>query len=226
MFNDAQTMKEEELRTNLLKSSKFKPQALNSSIENITKVKESLTKSPVVKQHKEDDHKLQKTDKPSSPLSELKHTSKDAQIKHDTCKSELKSSSLSEQNNTMSISTSVSQKPSNGIPVKCKTNNSSNICSKCRKKQVCNVRIQCKMDQYLASKLSSMKKEMRLSLRMPRLPLPTHELSHLKYGKYIRYEEHPNGGAKILRLYWDEILHLKSRERHELASEFLKETFV
>lgn len=215
-------MKEEELRTNLLKSSKFKPQALNSSIENITKVKEALTKSPVVKQLKEDEHNLKKTDKPSR-LSESKHASKEVQKNHDS-HTELKSSS-NEQNNNISIKTSVSQKPSNGISTK-SSSSSANICSKCKKKQVCNVRIQCKINQYLASKLSSMKREMKLSLRMPRLPLPAHELSHLKYGKYIRSEEHPNGGAKILRLYWDEILHLRANERYELASEFLKETFV
>lgn len=105
------------------------------------------------------------------------------------------------------------------------SSSSSSMCARCKKKQVCNVRIQCKMDQYLASKISYMKKELSLSFRMARLPLPAYELSHLKYGKYIRLEEHPNGGGKILKLYWDEIYNLPPNEKTELALEFLKESF-
>lgn len=89
----------------------------------------------------------------------------------------------------------------------------------------CNVRIQCKMDQFLAAKLNTMKRELSLSLKMPRLPLPAHDLSHLKYGKFMRSEVHPNGGGKILRLFQDEISILSPQEKSELASEFLKESF-
>ncbi|RWS16304.1 Round spermatid basic protein 1-like protein [Dinothrombium tinctorium] len=99
------------------------------------------------------------------------------------------------------------------------------MCVRCKKKQVCNVRIQCKIEQYLASKLCSMKRDMALSLKMPRPPLPPHELSHLKYGKLFRVEEHPNGGAAILRLFWDEICHLSPQEKAETSAGFLKEAF-
>ncbi|RWS28532.1 Round spermatid basic protein 1-like protein [Leptotrombidium deliense] len=99
------------------------------------------------------------------------------------------------------------------------------LCSRCRKKQVCNVRIQCKIEQYLASKLSSMRRDVSLSMKMPRPPLPAYQLSHLKYGRLFRVEEHPNGGAHILRLYWDEINCFSREEKLEIANEFLKETF-
>ena len=122
--------------------------------------------------------------------------------------------------NGQSESLSNGKKHHNGSTVSRKSN-----CSRCRKKQTSNVRIQCKMDQYLASKLPSMRKELSLSLRLPRPPLPCNELSHLKYAKHFRVEEHANGGAKILRLYWDEICHISEVERVELANEFLKESF-
>lgn len=51
------------------------------------------------------------------------------------------------------------------------------------------------------------------------------DLCHLKYGKFFRLEEHSNGGGKILRLYQDEISHLKPQDKLELAHEFLKEAF-
>lgn len=98
-------------------------------------------------------------------------------------------------------------------------------CSKCRKKTTSNVRIQCKMDQYLSSKLSSMRKELSLSFKIPRVPLPSNDLSHLRYAKFYRTEEHPNGGARILRLYWDEICGLPDQDLAELSIEFLKESF-
>ncbi|XP_053213139.1 uncharacterized protein LOC128396562 [Panonychus citri] len=139
--------------------------------------------------------------------------------------------SVSTSSSTSVTSTSTSTIASTCIsttPTIVTTSSSSSVstmCARCKKKQVCNVRIQCKMDQYLASKISSMKKELSLSLRMARLPLPAYELSHLKYGKYIRLEEHPNGGGKILKLYWDEIINLPPNEKTELALEFLKESF-
>ena len=98
-------------------------------------------------------------------------------------------------------------------------------CSKCKKKQTSNVRIQCKMDQYLASKLSSMRKELSLSFKIPRLPLPSSDLSHLKFAKFYHTEQHSNGGGLILKLYWDEIVNLTEQDKSELAIEFLKESF-
>ena len=98
-------------------------------------------------------------------------------------------------------------------------------CSKCRKKTTSNVRIQCKMDQYLSSKLTSMRKELSLSFKIPRVPLPSPDLAHLKYAKFYRTDEHPNGGARTLRLYWDEICGLPEQDLTDLSIEFLKESF-
>ncbi|XP_028135903.1 uncharacterized protein LOC114330688 isoform X1 [Diabrotica virgifera virgifera] len=47
----------------------------------------------------------------------------------------------------------------------------------------------------------------------------------LKYRKYYHIETHTNGGAKILRMYQDEIKHLSPSESKELANEFFKLAF-
>lgn len=83
-----------------------------------------------------------------------------------------------------------------------------------------NVAIQCNMEKRLEQHLPS-----ELSLKIPRLPQANH-FKNLKYGKYIRLEVYPNGGASLLHLYWDEISHLREKELSELAKEFLKETFA
>ncbi|OTF69718.1 round spermatid basic protein 1-like protein [Euroglyphus maynei] len=64
-----------------------------------------------------------------------------------------------------------------------------------------------------------------LSLMTPRLPMPAAELQNLRYGKYFRIEQCPNGYAKVLHLYWDEIAHLDRQQKLELAAEFMKESF-
>lgn len=112
-----------------------------------------------------------------------------------------------------------------------KISSSSKSSTKCSgaksRKSTCNVRIQCKVDQFVASQLKSdlINREISLSLQMPRVPLPCHDLAHLKYGRYMRVEIDANGGGKILKLYQDEIYHLSSSEKSELAHEFLRETF-
>ncbi|KAJ8923618.1 hypothetical protein NQ315_010197 [Exocentrus adspersus] len=47
----------------------------------------------------------------------------------------------------------------------------------------------------------------------------------LKYRRFYHIETHTNGGAKILRMYHDEIKHLSSSETKELALEFFKLAF-
>ncbi|KAH7644464.1 round spermatid basic protein 1-like protein [Dermatophagoides farinae] len=59
----------------------------------------------------------------------------------------------------------------------------------------------------------------------PRLPMPAAELQNLRYGKYFRVEQCPNGYAKVLHLYWDEIAHLDRQQKLELAAEYMKESF-
>lgn len=88
-----------------------------------------------------------------------------------------------------------------------------------------NVRIQCKLDQYLSSRLNQLPDNIRLSILMPRVILPCSELSHCKYERFFRVEEHPNGGAKTLHLYYDEIAHFNETEIEAIASDFLTEAF-
>lgn len=199
-------MKEKELSTNLLKSSKFKPKALNSSVESIAKVKENVDKSLNMKKTCKEEERCKKSASKST-CNGSKLSSSDSHALGANRSSSVKSNQLTS-----------SQEMSSSLP-------KNSMCSRCKKKRVCNVRIQCKMDQYLSSKISSMRKELSLSLRMPRLPLPPYELSHLKYGKFFRLEDHSNGGGKVLRLYWDEITNLPSAEKNELAAEFLEESF-
>ncbi|CAG9855313.1 unnamed protein product [Phyllotreta striolata] len=47
----------------------------------------------------------------------------------------------------------------------------------------------------------------------------------LKFRKYYHIEQHTNGGAKILRMYHDEIKHLSASDSKELAKEFFKLAF-
>ncbi|XP_013780805.1 uncharacterized protein LOC106465153 [Limulus polyphemus] len=100
------------------------------------------------------------------------------------------------------------------------------LCSRCQRKMTVrhNVGIQCKIDRNLLCPITSIQ-ETVVSLNIPRL-LPSTDFKHLKYGKFIRKEVYPNGGASVLHLYWNEIAHLKMNDLNELALEFLKETFV
>lgn len=88
-----------------------------------------------------------------------------------------------------------------------------------------NVRIQCKIDQYLAHRHNQLHDSVRLSILMPRILLPSSDLSHCKYERFYKVEEHPNGGAKTLHMYYDEIAHLNASEIDAIAREFLSEAF-
>lgn len=94
-----------------------------------------------------------------------------------------------------------------------------------KKSTYTNVRIQCKIDQYLAYKHNQLHDSVRLSILMPRIILPSSDLSHCKYERFYRVEEHPNGGAKTLHMYYDEIAHLNASEIDAIAREFLTEAF-
>lgn len=88
-----------------------------------------------------------------------------------------------------------------------------------------NVRIQCKIDQYLSNKLSQLPDDIRLSILMPRTILPSSDLNYCKYERFYKVEEHPNGGAKTLHLYYDEIAHFDQAEIEAIAREFVIEAF-
>lgn len=88
-----------------------------------------------------------------------------------------------------------------------------------------NVKIQCKIDHYLSAKLNHLHDNVRLSLLMPRIILPSSDLSHCKYERFYKVEEHPNGGAKTLHMYYDEIAHFSKAELNSIAQEFIDEAF-
>lgn len=94
------------------------------------------------------------------------------------------------------------------------------LCLRCRQKLTThrNVSIQCKRDRH-----DKVQEKFGVSQRIPRLPQGM-DMKHLKYGKYIRLEVYPNGGAALLHLYWDEICHMHRKELRCLAEEFLKVT--
>ncbi|GFT58635.1 lysine-specific demethylase 9 [Nephila pilipes] len=96
------------------------------------------------------------------------------------------------------------------------------LCIRCRQRLTThrNVSIQCKRDRH-----DKLCEKIGVSQKIPRLPQGL-DMKHLKYGKYIRLEVYPNGGAALLHLYWDEICHLHRKELKCLAEEFLKETFL
>ncbi|GFS54463.1 lysine-specific demethylase RSBN1L [Trichonephila clavipes] len=96
------------------------------------------------------------------------------------------------------------------------------LCIRCRQRLTThrNVSIQCKRDRH-----DKLCEKIGVSQKIPRLPQGL-DMKHLKYGKYIRLEVYPNGGAALLHLYWDEISHLHRKELKCLAEEFLRETFL
>lgn len=94
-----------------------------------------------------------------------------------------------------------------------------------KKASYSNVRIQCKIDQYLAGKLNQLHDSVRLSILMPRIILPCSDLGHCKYERFFKVEEHPNGGARTLHMYYDEIAHFGPKEIEAIAREFLTEAF-
>uniref|UniRef100_T1HC80 Uncharacterized protein n=1 Tax=Rhodnius prolixus TaxID=13249 RepID=T1HC80_RHOPR len=58
---------------------------------------------------------------------------------------------------------------------------------------------------------------------MPRNLHPA--LDNLRYGKLMRVETYPNGGASVIHMYQDEIQNLSSNEIQDLANEFFKVVF-
>ncbi|KAF8771942.1 Lysine-specific demethylase RSBN1L like protein [Argiope bruennichi] len=102
------------------------------------------------------------------------------------------------------------------------TSSKTGLCIRCRQKLTNhrNVGVQCKRDRH-----DKVCEKVGVSQKIPRLP-QGFDMKHLKYGKYIRLEVYPNGGAALLHLYWDEICHLPPKDLKCLAEEFLKESFL
>lgn len=87
------------------------------------------------------------------------------------------------------------------------------------------VRIQCRFLEHLAMTLNDMPAQIARSYFIPRLPLASPDLLHLRFGHLFRVERCPNGYGKSLHLYLDEIVYLKLDLKNELAEEFIREAF-
>ncbi|KAK8775760.1 hypothetical protein V5799_030896 [Amblyomma americanum] len=119
-------------------------------------------------------------------------------------------------------------------PVKSGASSGGNTCSRCKRKCPShrNVGIQCKKERHTSGHSSSSAVTAvgppavvvgSLAL-VPRMPASL-EFGHMRLGRFVRREVHPNGGGEVLHLYWDEIAHLEQADLARLAEEFLKETF-
>uniref|UniRef100_A0A224YEM4 Round spermatid basic protein 1-like protein n=1 Tax=Rhipicephalus zambeziensis TaxID=60191 RepID=A0A224YEM4_9ACAR len=129
---------------------------------------------------------------------------------------------------------SFSAPPSSSLTVSpVKNSSSGSMCGRCKRKCASqrNVGIQCKKERHSSGHSTSSSASLgppsvvvgAWSL-VPRMPASL-EFGHMRLGRFVRREVHPNGGGEVLHLYWDEICHLEPSEMMRLAKDFLKETF-
>lgn len=160
--------------------------------------------------------------KPSNVDKSEKEKHLEKKSKHHKEGKSYKSSSTSNSNQNKKVS-SASKDSKEKVLHKDKSHSSlkTELCLRCRQKLTShrNVSIQCKRDRH-----DKVLEKIGVSQKIPRLPQGL-DMRHLKYGKYIRLEVYPNGGAALLHLYWDEISHLHPKELRALAEEFLKVRF-
>ncbi|XP_063700906.1 lysine-specific demethylase RSBN1L-like [Culicoides brevitarsis] len=109
-------------------------------------------------------------------------------------------------------------------------------CSRCYKRSKikrANIGIQCRRDKT-ASSTATEPISQNFGAPTPTNRIPTVNrdtncirtgLEGLKYGKFMRIEVHPNGGASFVHLYQDEINSLSPTEMDELVEEFFKVVF-
>ena len=224
--DDVKKKKVEELRTNLVKSSKFKPQFLMSgppqtaslasslspvptsvnpvkssqpesktttissssvvTIEHLTAAKTTcdthLKNSIHTKDHQESRLTNGQTGNPSAPKVNgtsthhltSPHVPPTAPVKteHST-PLQISADHLSRtQEADIAVQVSQIESPPKDGTIAVSTIQSSPTKTSRKKPKMCNVRIQCKVDQFLASQLPKMRKELSLSLKIPRSPLP------------------------------------------------------
>nr|XP_050026608.1 uncharacterized protein LOC126521912 [Dermacentor andersoni] len=122
-------------------------------------------------------------------------------------------------------------------PVKSTGSGSGSSCSRCRRKcaSLRNVGIQCKKERHSSGHSTSSSCVARNTVGppavvvgawslVPRMPASL-EFGHMRLGRFVRREVHPNGGGEVLHLYWDEICQLEPTDLMRLAEDFIKETF-
>lgn len=93
-------------------------------------------------------------------------------------------------------------------------------CSRCYARQKikkAHIGVQCRRDRTLP-KLQNEKFVTSTNRCVP----VTHALDGLKYGKYMRIDTYPNGGASIVHMHQEDLNHLSPNELNELAHEFFE----
>lgn len=116
-------------------------------------------------------------------------------------------------------------------------NTGSRECSRCYKRSKikrANIGIQCRRGGT-SSAISSQSQDGSMSgitsrrcssiNRPPNCHPYSKKLESLKYGRFIRIEVHPNGGASVVHMYQDEISVLSEEEMMELVQEFFQVVF-
>ncbi|XP_055551133.1 uncharacterized protein LOC129733345 [Wyeomyia smithii] len=105
-------------------------------------------------------------------------------------------------------------------------------CSRCYKRSKikrANIGIQCKRDRAEAPTTLCGVVPLEPSTRIATVNRDMHcnrkGLEHLKYGRFMRIEVHPNGGASVVHMYQDEISVLSESEMEELVNEFFAVCF-
>ncbi|XP_058453403.1 uncharacterized protein LOC131431602 [Malaya genurostris] len=109
---------------------------------------------------------------------------------------------------------------------------SSRECSRCYKRSKikrANIGIQCKREKMDGVPSISGVVPLESSTRISTVNRDMHchrkGLEHLKYGRFMRIEVHPNGGASVVHMYQDEISVLPESEMEELVNEFFAVCF-
>ena len=100
---------------------------------------------------------------------------------------------------------------------------SSRDCSRCYKRSKikrANIGIQCKRERQM--EVVPKEPSPRIGIVNRDTNCSQNGLENLKYGKFMRIEYHPNGGASVVHMYQDEISVLNEKEMDELVDEFFQ----
>ncbi|XP_055636275.1 uncharacterized protein LOC129775496 isoform X2 [Toxorhynchites rutilus septentrionalis] len=108
---------------------------------------------------------------------------------------------------------------------------SSRECSRCYKRSKikrANIGIQCKREkiEHPLSPVSPAEPCSRVATVNRDMNCHRKGLQNRKYGRFMRIEVHPNGGASVVHMYQDEINVLSESEMEELVNEFFEVCFA
>uniref|UniRef100_A0A0A9X9C8 Round spermatid basic protein 1-like protein n=1 Tax=Lygus hesperus TaxID=30085 RepID=A0A0A9X9C8_LYGHE len=98
-------------------------------------------------------------------------------------------------------------------------------CSKCHARQrikKAHIGVQCRRDRTIPKLTLTNEKFVTTVNRCVPVSTP---LDDLKYGKYMRIDTYPNGGASVVHMHQEELNHLSPSELDELSKEFFEVVF-